>query len=202
MAKVFEKLLFDVIFEQVKSRIHRSQHGFYSKRSTLSTLMEYISTLSKNVANGGQIDSIYTDFWKTFDQVDHRLLIKKLKAFGLSVNLLAWFKSYLTDRTLFVVISGSLSQGFSPSSGVPQGSILRPLLFIMFINDLVFDLSSCSGLADDLKIYRIINDISDCILLQRDLTKVDAWCTRTKMTLNIRKCEVMSVTNRSIHKII
>lgn len=79
IAKVFEKLLFNVIFEQVKSQIHISQHGFYSKRSTLSNLMEYISTLSNNVANGGQVDSIYTDFWKAFDQVVHWLLIKKHK---------------------------------------------------------------------------------------------------------------------------
>jgi len=82
-----------------------------------------------------------------------------------------------------------------PSSGVPQGSILGPLLFIMFINDLLASLSSCSGFADDLKLYRSISDAYDCELLQDDLVKVVEWCRINKMVLNVDKCAVMSTTH-------
>lgn len=167
ISKIFEKLLFKVIFEHVKSKIHSSQHGFFVKRSTLSNLMEYISTVSELIVNGGQIDSIYTDFSKAFDRVVHWILISKLRNFGINRNTQQWFKSYLSNRMQMVVIGGVTSEKIVPTSGVPQGSILGPLLFIMFINDLLMSLSSSLGFADDLKAFREIKTESDCYLLQR-----------------------------------
>lgn len=141
------------------------------------------------------MDTVYTDFAKAFDKVDHGILLVKLKRFGLSDNAVRWFATYLSTRSQFIVIGGSKSDGIVPTSGVPQGSILGPLLFIIFINDLLESLSSCSGFADDLKLYRSISSAYDCEMLQDDLSKVVDWCRRNKMSLNVDKCAIMSTTH-------
>lgn len=194
ISKIFERLVFNMLFDQIKSEIHHSQHGFFAKRSTQTNLMEYVSNVAQSIIDGGQVDTIYTDFSKAFDKVDHALLVAKLKRFGFKDNLLNWFDSYLTERSQFVVIGGTKSHRIVPSSGVPQGSILGPLLFILFINDLLSSLSSGSGFADDLKIYRKINDIYDCNILQSDVHKIVNWCAANKMIINIKKCAVMSTS--------
>ena len=127
--------------------------------------MEYVSWVANTIVDGGQVDTVYTDFAKAFDKVDHSILLSKLKSSGLSDHLVKWFSTYLRDRSQFVVIGGYKSVRIVPSSGVPQGSILGPLLFIIFINDLLVSLSSCSGFADDLKLYRSISSTHDCELL-------------------------------------
>jgi len=191
MSKIFERL----VFNNVKSNIHHTQHGFFEKRSTQTNLMEYVSTVADAIVAGGQVDTIYTDFAKAFDKVDHGILLFKLCSFGVPTNLVEWFSTYLRNRSQFVVIGGSRSDRIVPSSGVPQGSILGPLLFIIFINDLLASLSSCSGFADDLKLYKTISSIYDCNLLQEDLLKIVEWCERNKMVLNVYKCAVMSTTH-------
>lgn len=145
--------------------------------------------------SGGQVDTVYTDFTKAFDKVDHDTLLVKLKAFGLTADLICWFSTYLRNRSQVVVIGGSTSSDFTPTSGVPQGSILSPLLFIIFINGLLQVLTSCSGFADDLKLYRSISSEYDCELLQNDLAKVVQWCRDNNMSLNAGKCAVMSITH-------
>lgn len=195
MSKIFERLVFIKVFEDVKSNIHHTQHGFFERRSTQTNLMEYVSMVADSIANGGQVDTIYTDFAKAFDKVDHGILLTKLSSFGLHTNLVKWFSTYMRDRTQFVVIGGTKSDGITPTSGVPQGSILGPLLFIIFINDLLSSLTACSGFADDLKIFRAIRSSYDCDLLQDDLVKMVEWCRKNNMTLNVEKCAVMSTTH-------
>lgn len=194
ISKIFERLVFNQLFEQIKSQIHHTQHGFFMKRSTQTNLMEYVSEIAQSIVNGGQVDTIYTDFSKAFDKVNHQILVGKLRRFGLTNMLLSWFKSYLEDRSQFVVVGGTKSIRIVPTSGVPQGSILGPLLFIIFINDLLATLSSGSGFADDLKIFRKINGTFDCNLLQQDLTRIIEWCEKNKMVVNVKKCAVMSTT--------
>ncbi len=172
VSKIFERLVFNMLFESVKDVIAQSQHGFFAGRSTQSNLMDYVSSIAHEIVNGGQVDTIYTDFTKAFDKVDHDRLIMKLSTFGFSEELLLWFRSYLRDRSQFVVIGGSRSERIVPTSGVPQGSILGPFLFILFINDLLTSLSSCYGFADDLKIYRSIKNKYDCEILQENLAKI------------------------------
>lgn len=195
ISKIFERLVFNKLFAMVKSDIHCSQHGFFKSRSTQSNLMEYVTFVADAIVDGGQVDTVYTDFAKAFDKVDHGTLLLKLKSFGLSDSVVRWFATYLNNRPQFVVIGGSKSSRIVPTSGVPQGSILGPLLFIMFINDLLESLASCSGFADDLKLYRSISNSYDCELLQDDLSKVVDWCRQNKMSLNVDKCAVMSITH-------
>lgn len=194
-SKIFERLVFNMLFELVKDMIDESQHGFFAGRSTQTNLMDYISSVAHEIVNGGQVDTIYTDFTKAFDKVSHVKLVNKFKDFGFSRNLLVWFSTYLADRSQFVVIGGSRSEKIVPSSGVPQGSILGPFLFILFINDLLTSLSSCYGFADDLKIYRSIKSGYDCALLQEDLEKIAKWCDDNGMVLNLGKCAVISITH-------
>lgn len=196
-SKVFERLVFNMLFEQINHRIHHSQHGFFSRRSTETNLMEYVSILAREIVDGGQVDSVYTDFTKAFDKVDHCRLVGKLKGHGINSNLVEWFSSYLSDRSQYVVIGRSSSERFRPTSGVPQGSILGPLLFVIFVNDLLSSLSTGSGLAfaDDLKVFRPIVTVNDCLLLQNDLDLVERWCASNRMSLNFKKCAVMSITH-------
>lgn len=159
-AKILEKLIFQSVFDFVKNSIGSSQHGFFNGRSVQTNLVEHVTYLCHDVMNGGQVDTIYTDFSKAFDMVDHRILIMKLRSFGIGGTLLEWFKSYLTNRSQRVVIGNAISFVMTPSSGVPhvpQGSVLGSLLFLIFVNDLVEELKSKSlQLADDLKISRKI----------------------------------------------
>lgn len=142
------------------------------------------------------MDVVYTDFSKAFDQVVHRILLAKLKGFGFGNHLLQWLQSYLTDRSQIVVIGGEQSERIVPSSGVVQGSILGPLLFVLFINDLLTSLSSSSAFADDLKVFRKINDVTDCHILQREVSKIVEWCNKNRMSLNVKKCAVLSITHK------
>lgn len=124
-----------------------------------------------------QVDSIYTVFSKAFDKVNHSILIKKLEGYGIHGNLLRWISSYLHNRSQLINIKWHLSAPVTISSGVPQGSHLGPLLFIVFINDLVQQLSCpCLLYADDLKIYSSITKTEDCVILQNNLKAIVDWC--------------------------
>lgn len=147
--------------------------------------------------DGGQVDTIYTDFSKAFDMVDHGLLVLKLRRMGIGGTLLKWFVSYITDRSQHVVIGTTKSFRMTPTSGIPQGSLLGPLLFLIFVNDIadLFD-SKCLQLADDLKIFRKIDSVNDCRALQEDINKLSSWCDSNKMKLNVKKCKVLTTTHK------
>jgi hypothetical protein len=140
-----------------------------------------------------QADAVYFDLSNAFDIVPHNLLFHKLSSFGFSDGYVSWFRSYLTDRQSRVHISGTLSQPFKVTSGVPQGSVLGPFLFNVFIKDLYNIINHCKYLiiADDLKFFRVINSPHDCFLLQSDVNSVSDWCAANSMKLNIGKMRVM-----------
>lgn len=198
ISKILEKIMFIFIQNKVQSLLCPQQHGFTIKKSTISNLAEYVNFLSSNLANGGQIDSIYTDFAKAFDKVMHEIILKKLDQFPLNNCTKAWIHSYLIERVQIVCVNGAKSNSIRPTSSVPQGSILAPLLFSLFINDLVKDLH-CNVLlfADDCKIYNPIKSINDCLALQKDLTTLSNWCTINRLHLNVNKCSVISFTRRT-----
>lgn len=142
---------------------------------------------------GIEMHSIYTDFSKAFDKVDHSILINKLNLYGVRGTALNWIKSYLTERYLRVRVNGHISNEYMVKSGVPQGSHLGPILFNIFVNDIGNDFTSDYLLyADDLKIFRRMTSANDILVLQQDLIKLNAWCQINKLELNISKCAVMS----------
>lgn len=198
ISKILEKIMFVFIQNKVHNLLCTQQHGFTIKKSTLSNLAEYVNFLSSNLANGGQIDAIYTDFAKAFDKVDHKRLLEKLEQFPLNNCIKAWIYSYLTERAQIVCVNGAKSEIIRPTSSVPQGSILAPLLFSLFINDLINDLH-CNVLlfADDCKIYQLVKTIDDCFALQRDLKSLSNWCNTNRLNLNVNKCSIISFTRRT-----
>lgn len=143
-----------------------------------------------------QVDTVYTDFRKAFDKVDHQLLMSKIAFNGIRGDLLRWFSSYVSNRTQRVVINGFISSTLSVTSGVPQGSILGPLLFVIFINDInkCFQNSKLLLYADDFKIFRPVRSLQDCLLLQEDLDRFSAYCSNNKLQLSINKCCCISFT--------
>ena len=125
---------------------------------------------------------VYTDFQKAFDRIDIQITLNKLYTFGFHENLVKLFRSYLYGRQHYVFYNGNRSKTFIPTSGVPQGSNLGPLLFILFINDLPSSLN-CSSLlfADDLKIFMQIRQEEDCHQLQENLDRISLWCEVNKL---------------------
>lgn len=196
--KLLDKLVNYKLFAIVKNSISTRQHGFYSGRSTTTNLAIFSNYCINAVENGLQTDVLYTDFVKAFDKVNHRLLIYKLKMLGFHSNMLNWIASYLSDRMLFVKIENCISDPFKASYGVPQGSHLGPLLFLLFINDIPTLFKFCNVLlyADDLKIYSIVQNLNDCILFQNDIDSFLQWCKFNGMELNFSKCIVLTISQK------
>lgn len=192
-SKLLEIILGDIIYAHVKCNIPEEQHGFVKARSTESNLCIFTQFTSNSLDTHHQVDVVYTDFSKAFDRVSHGILLKKLALFGFSTHTTKLLKSYLSNRKLFVEVEGIKSDVFVASSGIPQGSNLGPLLFLLFIADICNEITSSKLLfADDMKIYREIKDISDCQLLQNDLIALNSWCENNMLSLNINKCKIMT----------
>ena len=158
VSKVLERCIYNQLIVHVSSQLHHLQFGFLRGKSTTSQLLHVINEISKALENREQIDSIYLDFAKAFDKVDHILLLKKLRNFGITGKLLNWLNNYLSNRLQKVTVLGSTSQPLPILSGVPQGSILGPLLFLVFVNDLPDSISRQSSVAlfaDDTKWFQL-----------------------------------------------
>ena len=195
--KVFEFLVYDRLFPLTKNMIIPQQHGFFAGRSTITNLVIITQEIAEAIDSGYQIDVVYLDFTKAFDQLNHEILLNKLNKFGFSHSLIKLLSSYLCNRSQYVELHGSKSNSYNATSGVPQGSVLGPLLFNYFINDIGSRLN-CDFLlyADDVKLYTKVKSNDDCEKLQYDLNLVDEWCSYNGLKLNIGKCNVMSFTNK------
>lgn len=191
--KLFESLVCDLICNGLSSLVSQEQHGFVKGRSTSTNLLEFVSHAIKVIESGSQLDVIYTDFQKAFDSVSHSILINKLMTLGMDSNLICWIKSYLSGRLQFVKLMGHESRKFAVKSGVPQGSHLGPLLFILFMDDVTKIFKSMRLLyADDLKLCGKVKSVADAIRLQMDLDALSRWCKLNRLDLNIDKCKVIS----------
>ena len=158
--------------------------------------MSVLANINTILDSGDQCDTVYFDLSKAFDSVPHRLLIHKLKSFGIHSSLLAWIENYLTNRRQRVTLNGTHSDWLKVTSGVPQGSILGPLLFLLYINNLPKALSPntlCAIFAGDTKITRHIQSHQDHLILQRDITNVHKWSTTWGLTFNVKKCMILSM---------
>ena len=165
------------------------QHGFRRARSCVTQLLLVMERLTKYFDEGIPVDIIYLDFRKAFDSVPHERLLTKLKAYGISGNILEWIRNFLLGRTQRVKVGSAISSESPVLSGIPQGSILGPVLFTAFINDMPADLVSlCHIFADDTKIY---NSAMEKDKLQADVFKLQEWSERWNLYFNVSKCHVM-----------
>lgn len=200
-AKIFETVLCDLFTRHCHPYISEFQHGFMPKRSTITNLMTISHDIADCLDSSGQMYMIYFDFTKAFDTIDHSLLIDKLNKFGFSDPLLKLIECYLTNRLHYVSFNGFNSFEFTLNAGVPQGSNLRPFLFLVFINDLLSSINSpVLAYADDIKLYNAINTERDIQVLQSNINFVTHWCETNKLQLNVNKCYHVSYT-RMINKI-
>ena len=204
LAKVFERLIKKRLQPHIKSLISENQHGFVPKKSCFTNLACYSDYIAKHMDMKHDIHSVYTDFRKAFDSVPFNLLLHKLYCrFGVHGKELKWFQSYLDNRYQRVIMNGIESAWVKVTSGVPQGSILGPLLFIMYIDDLcqVSENSESLFFADDGKMYRFITCIADCVKFQCDLSKVYEWSLTWRINLHFDKCFSICFSNRRSNKI-
>lgn len=136
--KLIERLVRNAIVEHmaVNNLFSVSQHGFISGKSCFAQLLEFLENATESIDNGKDVDIIYLDFCKIFDKVAHRRLLLKLEKYGIKRNILAWIKDFLSNRQRRVVIKGEVSDWKDITSGIPQGSVLSPILFLVFINGL------------------------------------------------------------------
>lgn len=162
--------------------------------SNLACLSQYVI---ESLDNNLQVDVIYTDLSKAFDLINHDLLLVKLLRLGFSVELANLLTSYLRNRCHFVEFNGYRSNTYTNGNGVPQGSNLGPLLFLLYINDLAEELS-CNRLlfADDVTIFSAITTADDCITLQNQLCLLHKWCTSKGLKLNVAKCKMVGFSRR------
>ena len=168
----------------------------------MTQLVAHFDDILESMMQNADLDSIYLDYAKAFDKVDHALLIKKLERYGVHSKLVKWIKSFLEDRTQQVVVDGHMSELAIIISGVPQGTVLGPILFLVFINDINNCISSSTlrCFADDTRISKSIKGESDVKALQHDLDKVMQWSHKNNMTLHEDKFEYMchSATKSSL----
>ena len=193
ISKVLERIIFNKISAFVFDQISTNQYGFFPSRSTTQQLLVYFSEISTSLQNNCHVDSIYIDISKAFDSVSHNLLLVKLYRFGIIGSLWIWFRTYPTDRIQRVRVNSSLSSPLPVLSGVPQGSILGPLLFLLFINDMetAVNHSRILTFADDTKLFRRINSSTDHDLLQDDINALFKWSQDNRLDFNLKKSSLL-----------
>ena len=198
VCKICEKIIRKrwIRYLEGNEMISQRQFGFREGRSCVTNLVSFYSRVIDVVQEReGWADCVYLDLRKAFDKVPHKRLLWKLKTFGgIHGKLLKWMKEYLTGRQMRTVIRDKVSKWKEVASGVPQGSVLAPIMFLIYVNDLPEGLSSyMSMFADDAKIMRHIKSIESCRELQEDLDKLHVWSQTWKMEFNAKKCHVLEM---------
>ena len=188
VCKVFERVIRKQVFSYLSDHnfLNETQHGSRGGRSCLSALLDVYDDIMHMISGG---DMVYLDFSKAFDKVDHGILLHKLKALGITGKLGVWFYNFLTNRTHCVRLPGAVSQDHPVLSGVPQGTVLGPLLFLITIADINKDISNSKliSFADDMRVYGKISDTSGCDSLECDLNVIYKWAIDNNMLFNARK---------------
>lgn len=197
--KILEHIIVSGVAQHLDSNnfFFTNQHGFRKGFSCDTQLLEFTNELLHNMDENFQTDCIFLDFSKAFDRVAHSRLIAKITSLNLDSSTTSWIRNFLSSRKQFTVVNDHSSPFSDVLSGVPQGSVLGPLLFLIYINDLPSNITSTIRLfADDCIIYRKILSSSDHLALQSDLDHITAWCTSWQMSLNTEKCKLITFSRK------
>ena len=201
LSKVYEKVMYNRLLKFLEDYniIFENQFGFRKLHSSYMALMVLTDKLIKSLENGEFVIAVFLDFSKAFDTVDHAILLSKLSHYGIRGSALQWFQSYLSNRKQYVTYNGVSSPVNTITCGVPQGSILGPLLFLLYINDLGHVCSSTTSIlfADDTNLFKSGNDLNKMQdELNSELSKISLWLKLNKLSLNIGKTHFMVFTNK------
>ena len=202
VCKMLESIVRDQIIDHmVKNNLFSpKQFGFISGRSTTLQLLHVLNIWTEILDQGGELDVIYCDFMKAFDKVPHLRLAHKIEKYGIKGNILGWIKDFLDKRTQIIKVGNEESNIADVTSGIPQGSVLGPILFVIYINDLpeVVDQDSYVYLfADDTKVFRRINTNNDRLILQNDISELTEWSRIWLLKFHPDKCVAMNVSTKS-----
>ena len=192
LSKLIEKIVHKKLYAHLTENnlLDNRQGGFRPGHSTAKTCANFTEDLYKANNNNQTTIAVYIDAMKAFDTVNHQILIRKLQKFGINGALLKWFKNYLSNRKQCTIANNIVSSSRDITYGVPQGSVLGPLLFLIYVNDIssIIRNSKISMYADDTVIYLSHSDLKIAIaLIQSDLNDLYAWCNRNKLTINCKK---------------
>ena len=199
ICRLMESILRDAILHHLKlhNLIRPSQHGFMPKRSCVTNLLEFLEDITRLVDEGHSIDLVYLDFAKAFDKVPHARLLSKVEAHGICGNIAKWIKEWLNDRKQKVVLNGCESKTASVTSGVPQGSVLGPILFVIYIDDIDTAIDTLlvimKKFADDTKVAAVVDTYEQSQTFQLHLDKIFRWSREWQMIFNVDKCKVMHI---------
>ena len=195
MCKLLEKIITLKIHQHLKNNNleDKHQHGFTPKKSTISNLLEVLNIWTEALSHGLPVDIIYLDYEKAFDKVPHTRLINQLSKYGIKGNVLKWIQDYLHNRTQRVRVNGQFSTTSKVLSGVPQGSVLGPLLFLIFVADMAPIVQNFISLyADDSKLFSYLledsNNLHTSTSIQEDINNLSAWSEKMQMSFNPEKC--------------
>ena len=186
-----------VEFLEADNKLNQYQHGFRSGHSCQTQLLATTHEWTRPLDKRASTHVIYLDFSKAFDSVPHQRLLMKLECMGVRGNILRWISAFLSVREQRVLVDGQSSDWMQVTSGVPQGSVLGPLFFLVFVNDIDGGLTSSVRLfADDCAIFRVVSSKQDCDGLQADLDQLYRWTQLWQLSLNLSKCKAMRITNK------
>ena len=192
--KLMEHIIFHSIMDHIDSNklLKDYQHGFRQKHSTESQLIITMEEIARALDDRNQIDMLILAFSKAFDTVPHQRLLNKIDHYGIRNKTKGWIQTWLTTTSQRVVVDGEASETVHVDSGVPQGTVLGQLMFLLYINDFGDNITSSIKLfADDCLLFRNIKSIDDTKILQDDLSRLSMWTSKWQMLFNAKKCYTM-----------
>ena len=194
LSKIFETVIYLHIFNYLTeyNLISVNQHGFRAGFSTTTNLLDYYAKIYNSFDKNVPVDGIFFYFIKAFDQVHHPLLIHKLKSLGVAGPVANWIQNWLSGRSQKVVVQGCMSDKVSVTSGTVQGSVLGPLLFLMYVDDFGNGTQSFNNkYADDTKFQNDVHSAVSAVVFQSDLNLLHQWCDLWKLNIHPEKSKVM-----------